>query len=154
MTPLHLDRDALLRTQRNRAPFLMMDEATAVIAGESARGFKQLSPSEWFFECHFPGDPTMPGMLQLEAIVQMTALTILCLPGNAGKVAYIVAVKDVRFRRKVLPGDRLDLEGQLLSWKRGVGACKGRAAVNGETACEAEFTLVLPDELTPMASRR
>lgn len=126
----------------------MMDCAEEVIPGVNARGHKLMSPDLWFFACHFPGDPTVPGVLQLEAIVQLCALTILTLPGNKGKVAYLTHTSRVRFKRKVLPGERLDLEARLLSWKRGIGSCSGKALVGGQIACEAEFGLALPDELT------
>lgn len=143
-----LDIHGIHEYQRNRFPFLMIDKVDEVIPGISARGYKNLTINDWFFDCHFEDDPTMPGMLQLEAIVQLCALTILTLPGNKGKIAYLASADRVKFRRKVLPGDRLNIETQLHTWKRGIGQCSGIATVNEELACEAQFSLVLPDELT------
>lgn len=145
---LYLDTHAVHEYQRNRYPFLMIDIASEVIPGVSAKGYKNLTINDWFFDCHFKGDPTMPGMLQIEAIVQMCALTILTLPGNKGKIAYISSAKNLVFKKKVLPGHRLDIDTRLHSWKRGVGLCSGTGSINGELACSAEFTLVLPDVLT------
>ena len=74
--------------QPNRYPFLMIDHVDEVIPGKSAKGYKDLKKDEWFFKVHWPNDPNMPGMLQIEALVQMCALSILCLPGNKGKIIY------------------------------------------------------------------
>lgn len=144
---LRLDSEGIREYQRNRNPFLMMDEATEIVPGASAKGYKQLRRSDWFFDVHFPGDPSMPGVLQVEALVQLCALTILTLPGNKGKVAYLVAAGNIKLARKVIPGDRLDLDTRLLTWNRGMGTCTGRATVDGQLACRADFTLVLPDML-------
>lgn len=139
-----LDLPGLLEFQRNRPPYLLFDMADEIVPGVSAKGHKQLKPDEWFFECHFPGDPNMPGMLQMEAMVQLTALALFTMPGNKGKVGYIVAATNLKFLRKVLPGDRLDLEGTIHSFKRGIAQCSGKGFVNGQPACQAEFTLALP----------
>jgi len=145
---LKLDIKGIHEYQQNRFPFLFIDAAHEVIPGVSAKGYKNLSINEWFFDVHFPGDPTMPGMLQIEAMVQLGALMVLTLPGNKGKVAYITNANKLKFRRKILPGDRFDLSTTLHSWKRGIGQCSGKGMVNGEIACEAEFTIVMPDVLT------
>ena len=148
---IRLDHKGLHEYQANRFPYLMIDVAEEIVPGVSARGYKNLTINDWFFECHFPGDPNMPGMLQLEAIVQLSALMIFTLPGNKGKIAYVTSIKNVKFRKKVLPGDRFEIESKLRSWKRGMGDCWGRATVNGELACEAEFSLVLPDVINQFA---
>jgi 3-hydroxyacyl-[acyl-carrier-protein] dehydratase len=125
----------------------MMDAAEEIIPGKSARGYKDFPPDTWFFECHFPGDPNVPGMLQSEALVQMAALTVLTLPGNKGKVVYLTSVSKLLLRRKILPGDRLVMETELHSWRRGIGKCSGVGTVDGEVACIAEFSIVMPDVL-------
>lgn len=147
MGSLKLDKEGIHEYQRNRYPYLLIDAAEEVIPGVSARGYKDLTTNDWFFECHWPGDPNMPGMLQIEALVQMCALAVLTLPGNKGKVAYLTSANNIRFSRKVVAGDRLDIETKLLSWKRGIGSCSGTGSVNGEIACQADFTIVLPDML-------
>ncbi|MBL4790646.1 MAG: beta-hydroxyacyl-ACP dehydratase [Kordiimonadaceae bacterium] len=147
METLSLDMDGLLAYQKNRPPYLMMDFAEEITPGESARGYKDLPADTWFFKCHFPGDPNMPGMLQTEAMVQMAALTVLTLPGNKGKIVYLTNVKNISFRRKIIPGDRLCLDTKLLSWRRGLGKCSAVGTVDGEIACKAEFGIVMPDVL-------
>lgn len=145
--PMRLGMQDILEYQRNRFPFLLVDVATEVVPGKSALGYKNLSANDWFFDCHWPGDPNMPGMLQVEALVQLSALMVLTLPGNKGKVVYIVSANHLKFARKILPGDRLDMHCELKSWARGVGRCTARGTVDGEFACSAEFNFVMPDIL-------
>ena len=79
---MKLNKKEILEYQKNRPPYLMIDFAEEVIPGKSARGYKDLTEGEWFFKVHWPGDPNMPGFLQIEALVQMCALSILSLEGN------------------------------------------------------------------------
>ena len=145
MEAIQLNHSEILEYQKNRFPYLMIDMATEVIPGESAKGFKNLTSNDWFFECHFEGDPNMPGMLQVEALVQMSALSVLTLPGNKGKVVYLITANNIKLSRKVLVGDCFEIETKLLKWKRGLGSCEGVGKVNGEVACKAEFNIVMPD---------
>lgn len=148
MQPLTLDLEGLHEFQQNRAPYLMIDCATAVIPGKSALGYKNLTDSEWFFAVHFPGDPNMPGMLQIEAMVQLSALIVLTLEGNKGKPAYLLSATNLKFARKVIPGDRLDFVCELRSFNRGIGDFSGKGTVDGALACSADFKLVLPHILS------
>lgn len=147
MERLSLDLKGIHEYQQNRHPYLLIDFAEEVIPGISARGYKDLTEDDWFFKCHWPGDPNMPGMLQIEALVQTAALTVLTLPGNKAKVVYLTSANNLRFSKKIVIGDRLNIETKLLSWKRGIGNCSGTGSVNGEIACRADFTIVMPDEL-------
>ncbi|MDP6584428.1 MAG: 3-hydroxyacyl-ACP dehydratase FabZ family protein [Anaerolineales bacterium] len=147
MESLKLDKNGIYEYQQNRDPYLLIDFAEEVIPGVSAKGFKDFRIDEWFFECHFPGDPNVPGMLQIEALVQMCALTVLTLPGNKGKVAYLISADNMKLSKKIVPGDRLYIDTKLLSWKRGVGRCSGKGLVDGDVACQADFTIVMPNIL-------
>lgn len=152
MDKLSLDMDGLLAYQRNRPPYLMMDAATEVIPGVSAKGYKDLPEDTWFFDCHFPGDPNMPGLLQTEALVQVAALAVLTLPGNKGDIVYLTSMTKLQLKRKIVPGDRYEMETELLSWRRGIGKCRGTGSVGGQVACIAEFGIVMPrilEELSP-----
>ena len=91
---MYLDNKDILTYQRNRFPYLMIDVAEDVVPGKSVKGYKNLTANDWFFKCHFPGDPNMPGLLQIEAIVQLSALAILTLSGNKGKVMYLSKVSN------------------------------------------------------------
>ena len=104
-----------------------------------------LKDDEWFFKVHWESDPNMPGMLQIEAIVQMSALAILTLPGNKGKVMYLTSANNMKFIKKIIPGMRLDIETYIKSFKRGLAVCDGVGLINNEIACKASFSLILPD---------
>ena len=117
---LQLDKKKILEYQKNRDPFLMIDEATDVLPGKSSNGYKDLKVDEWFFKVHWPGDPNMPGVLQIESIVQMASLSILTLPNNKNKLMYIHSVEKALFKKKILPGERLIIETNVLNWKRGI----------------------------------
>ena len=94
-----LDKAQILEYQKNKPPYLMIDEATEIIPGLSAKGFKYLNEDEWFFKVHWPNDPNMPGFLQIEALVQMCSLSILTLPGNKGKIMYLVSANNLKFKK-------------------------------------------------------
>ena len=144
MEKLRLDLNGIYKYQQNRYPYLLIDVAEEVIPGKSARGYKNLTIDDWWFEVHFPGDPMMPGALQIEAIVQLGALMVTTLPGNKGKVVYLTSANNLKLMKKILPGDRLDIETELLRWKRGLGSCTGAGYVNGEKVCGIDFNIVMP----------
>ena len=125
----------------------MIDQALEIIPGKSAKGFKQLEDDEWFFKVHWENDPNMPGMLQVEALVQMSALAILTMPDNKGKVMYLTSANNLKFSKKIIPGMRLDIETNIKSFKRGIAICDGIGLINNEIACKANFNLILPSEL-------
>ena len=147
MNKITLDKKGILDYQQNRNPYLMIDEATEIIPGKSAKGFKNLKLDEWFFKVHWPKDPNMPGMLQIEALVQLCALSILCLPGNKGKVMYLASANNLKFIKKIVPNDRLYIETKIKSYKRGLAICEGIGLVEKKMACKAEFNLILPEEI-------
>ena len=101
MKKLILDLKAIKDYQQNRDPYLLIDYASEVIPGISAKGYKDLKEDEWFFKVHWPNDPNMPGMLQVESLVQMCALSILTLSGNKGKVVYLTAANNLKFIKKI-----------------------------------------------------
>jgi 3-hydroxyacyl-[acyl-carrier-protein] dehydratase len=145
---MQLNKKEILEYQKNRPPYLMIDFVNEVIPSKSASGYKDLNEDEWFFKVHWPEDPNMPGMLQIESLVQMAALTILTIDGNKGKVVYLTSANKLKFSKKIIPGDRLEIKTKLLSWKRGLGECHGIGLVDNKVACEANFTIILPDELS------
>ncbi len=142
---LKLNRIQIQEYQQNRDPYLMIDEATEVIPGKSAKGFKELKDDDWFFKVHWPSDPNMPGMLQIEALVQMCALSILTLAGNKGKILYLTNADKIKFSKKIIPKDILEIDTKIISFKRGLAKCSGIGMVEKKLACSAEFNLILPD---------
>ena len=147
MKKISLDKKGICEYQQNREPYLLIDYATEIIPGVSAKGYKELKKDEWFFKVHWPNDPNMPGMLQIEALVQMCALSILCLPGNKGKVMYLTSANNLKFIKKIIPESRLDIETKIKSFKRGMALCEGVGLVDKNMVCKAEFNLILPDEI-------
>ena len=147
MTKIILDKKGICEYQKNRDPYLMIDYASEIIPGKSANGYKDLKNDEWFFKVHWKNDPNMPGMLQVEALVQMAALSILTLPGNKGKVMYLTSANNLKFIKKIFPNSRLYIETVVKSYKRGIAICEGAGIVNGEMVCKADFNLILPDEI-------
>ena len=129
----------------HRPPFLFVDKLLALEPGQSARGIWHLTGDEWFFPGHFPGRPTLPGVLQTEAIAQLGAVAVLTDERFAGKLPLFGGLDSARFRRQVVPGDILTLEVELgrMSARAGKGA--GRALVNDQVACEASLLFVVVD---------
>lgn len=132
---------------RNRYPLLMIDYAENVCPGQSAKAVKNLTHDEWFFQCHFPKNPLVPGILQLEAIFQTAALAVHTLPGNKEKTSYIARVTDVAFFSHIRPGQILHIETFMESWKRGIGKGNGVIYVNDKVVCKAGYTLVIEDDI-------
>ena len=129
----------------HRPPFLLLDEIVAVEPGVSASGRWTLTGEEWFFPGHFPGRPTLPGVLMVESIAQLGAVAVLLDARYAGKLPLFGGVDSARFRRQVVPGDTLDLEVEMGRLSARAGRGKGRASVGGQTACEADLLFVIAD---------
>lgn len=129
----------------HRSPFLFLDEVTELRLGEGAVGEWHLSGGEDVFLGHFPGRPTLPGVLMLEAIAQLGAYAVLSDPQHAGKLPLFGGVEKARFRRQVVPGDTLRLEITLGRMSARAGKGSGRALVGGAVACEAEILFVFAD---------
>ena len=127
----------------HRHPFLLLDTVTDLVPGVSAVGHKAVTYTEPFFAGHFPQEPVMPGVLIIEALAQAGAVAILSLPEYAGKTAYFGGIKNARFRRKVVPGDVLDLSVEIEAVKGPVGTGKAVAKVGGQTAVTAELMFAI-----------
>ena len=144
---LALDKKKILEYQNNLGDYLMIDCATNVVLGKSADGYKDITPQLWFLKLHWPDDPNMPGVLQLEALSQMASLIILAKKENKKKFMYLTGHHYTIFKKKIVPGDRLNIKTKLIRWKRGVGVFYGEGLVNNILACKSEFTMILPDEV-------
>ena len=148
-----LNSEELLEYQPNRPPFLMIDHVTMVKPGEFAEGYKNLPDDEWFFPIHFPGNPNMPGALQLEALAQMLTVAITTLPGNKGMVTHAIS-HEVNFKKEVIPGRKYEIKTKVESWKRGICIGYGNGYTDGELACEAKMTITIPEILKKFLSKK
>ena len=127
----------------HRHPFLLIDCIESVEPGVGAVGYKSVTYNEPFFAGHFPQEPVMPGALIVEALAQVGAVAILSQEENKGKVAYFGAINNAKFKKKVVPGDKLRLECQIIKRKGPVGIGSAVATVDGKVAVAAELTFMI-----------
>ena len=147
ITPYSLDIKGIIRYQRNRYPVLLIDKIINLIPGQHATGIKCFTYNEWFFPGHFDDEPNVPGFVQVESLVQTFILTFLCKEEYAGMKTNFVSINNIRFKRKIVPGDVLQIEATLKSFKRGLATGFAESFVDGEQACSAEFIVAVPDIL-------
>ena len=127
----------------HRHPFLLIDKIEDYVPGEYAIGYKGVSYHEDFFRGHFPQEPVMPGVLIIEALAQVGAVCILSCEKFKGKTAYFGGINNCRFKKKVVPGDVLVLETEIIKVKGPIGIGKATATVDGKIAATAELTFAI-----------
>jgi 3-hydroxyacyl-[acyl-carrier-protein] dehydratase len=131
----------------HRYPFLFVDRVEFVdVETKTIRGYKNVTANEPFFQGHFPDKPIMPGVLIGEALAQLGAVMVLSIPDNIGKIALLLGIDNAKFRRAVVPGDRLDLEAHFLVLSPSRGKAKGVASVNGQIVAEVETMFAILKE--------
>jgi 3-hydroxyacyl-[acyl-carrier-protein] dehydratase len=138
-----LDIEKIRDVLPHRYPFLLVDRIIELTPGARARGYKNVTINEEFFEGHFPGHAVMPGVLVCEAMAQVGGVLLLSMTGNEGKLAYFGGMDRVRFRRPVVPGDTLVTEVELIATKGNIGKVRAVAKVEDEIAAEGEFIFAL-----------
>lgn len=143
-----LDIEAIQKLLPHRQPFLLVDRVVLVEPGVRLVAWKGVTMNEPFFAGHFPGKPVMPGVLILEALAQACALLAMkSLPPEQvqDKITYLMSIDGAKFRRPVVPGDRLELHVEVTKRKGAVWRQRGTARVDGQTVAEAEFLAMLAD---------
>lgn len=138
-----LDIKEIMDIIPHRQPFLLIDRIEELEPGVRAVGYKNVSYNEPYFAGHFPGEPVMPGVLQIEALAQVGAVAILSMEENRGKTAYFGGINSAKFKQKVVPGDVLKLECEIIRRKGPVGVGSAKATVNGKVAVVAELTFAI-----------
>ena len=138
-----LNKEEIKNIIPQREPFLMIDEVEEFIPGESAIAYKNVNDQEWYFKGHFPGNPIMPGVLITESLAQTGAVAILSMNENKGKNALFGGIDKMKFKRKVVPGDRLKLEVKIIKRKGPIGIGEAIATVDEKIVAKGELTFAL-----------
>jgi UDP-3-O-[3-hydroxymyristoyl] N-acetylglucosamine deacetylase/3-hydroxyacyl-[acyl-carrier-protein] dehydratase len=141
-----LDIIAIKSIIPHREPFLLVDRIIDLEMGKRVVGIKNVTINDYFFKGHFPQRPVMPGVLIIEAMAQAGGVMMLSLPENRGKIAYFMAINNVKFRKPVVPGDQLVLCVEAIKIKSRTGQLRGEALVDGKVVTEADFMFVLSDD--------
>ena len=147
-TATSVDIKRILQMIPHRYPMLMVDKVTEMVPAESAIGIKNVSINEPFFQGHFPSEPVMPGVLIIEAMAQTAAVLVVATFGgeSEGKLVYFMSIDGVRFRRPVMPGDRLELHVKKVQNRGNVWKFEGKAIVDGKVAAQATFAAMIRDK--------
>lgn len=138
-----LNKEEIKNIIPQREPLLMIDEVEEFVPGESCTAYKNVSADEYYFKGHFPGNPIMPGVLIVESLAQTGAVAILSMEENKGKNALFGGIDKIRFKKQVVPGDRLKLEVKIIKRKGPVGIGEAIATVNGKVAAKGELTFAI-----------
>lgn len=149
-TGLFFDIPAIKQCQQNRYPLLFIDNAFDVFPGLSAKATKCFSYNEWFFPAHFDDEPSVPGFILVETLVQTFIMTFLTLDEHKGKKTNFVSIDNVKFKRKIVPGERLFINAHLNSLRRGIAKGSAEGFVDNQLACTADFIVVLPDVINSL----
>ena len=140
-----LDINEVMKILPHRYPFLMVDRIVDCLGDSKCIAVKNVTINEPFFAGHFPGHPIMPGVLQLEAMAQVSSVLMLRKPENSGKIGYFMSADSVKWRRPVFPGDTLFIETEIIKMRGSIGQTRARCLVNGEVVSEAELKFALMD---------
>ncbi|MBQ8184709.1 MAG: 3-hydroxyacyl-ACP dehydratase FabZ [Lachnospiraceae bacterium] len=138
-----LDSKQIMEILPHRQPLLLVDRIDELEPGKRAVGRKCVSYNEPFFAGHFPGEPVMPGVLQIEALAQVGAVALLSLPEYKGKLAFFGGINNAKFKRMVVPGDVLIMEVEISKRKGPIGSGIAKAYVDGQLAVSAELIFVI-----------
>lgn len=138
-----LNKEEVKKIIPQREPFLMIDEVEEYIPGESAIAYKNVNIDEYYFKGHFPDNPIMPGVLIVESLAQTGAVAILSLEENKGKNALFGGIDKLRFKKQIVPGDRLRLEVKIIKKKGPIGIGEAIATVDGKVAVKGELTFAI-----------
>lgn len=138
-----LDNKDIQNIIPHRYPFLLVDRIIEIEYGKKAVGIKNVTANEPFFQGHFPGNPIMPGVLIVEAMAQVGAVSILGMEEHKGKLAVFTGIDGMRFKKQVVPGDTLRMEVEMIAMKRGIGKAKAEAYVDGQLVAAGQLMFAI-----------
>lgn len=138
-----MNQEEIKKILPHREPFLFLDEITELISLKRAVGVKYITEDEFYFKGHFPGKPVMPGVIIIESLAQVGAVILLSHEDYRGKIAYFTGISNAKFRKSVVPGDKLILECELTKFRASFGFGTAKAYVDGQLVCEAELSFAV-----------
>ena len=138
-TILSYDIIDLLNILPHRYPFLLVDRITECVPGKYSKGYKNVTMNEPFFMGHFPNNPVMPGVLQLEALAQLSAGILFPMEKYKDKLFFYAGIDNVRFRKQIRPGDRFDMESEMVKLRDPIVKAHAKGFVDGQLAVEADL---------------
>ena len=141
--PISLGYEEILEMLPHRYPFLLVDRITECVPAQYSKGYKNVTFNEPFFQGHFPNNPIMPGVLQIEALAQTAAPILMLVDQYKGKLALFAGVESARFKNIVRPGDKLEMETEMIKIKGPSAKCMGRSYVDGKLCTEATMTVAV-----------
>lgn len=143
--PLSLTHEQVMEIIPHRPPMLMIDTVSELVPGEYVIASTWVDPARDVFKGHFPGDPVFPGIYTVEATAQAADLILMTKPSYAGKVPLFLGIDHVRFWKKVMPGDTLEIRAELLSERveKAIATCKGSVYVDGTLVLESEVSIAM-----------
>jgi 3-hydroxyacyl-[acyl-carrier-protein] dehydratase len=130
---------------RHRFPYLLIDCIEEIVPGKNVRGYKYFTENEWLFHCSEDENPSVPFTMVIEVLVEMFVMPVFLMDDNKGKKAYGVSADDAHVYMQIYPGDRLDVEAEVESYKRGIVSGVAKGYVDGELACSVKLKFVIPD---------
>jgi len=137
--------------QQNRFPLLFVDRIVECEPGKRVKATKNFTYNEWYFPAHFEDDPNVPGFVQVECLTQVFIMTFLTLEKYRGEKTSFVSIENVRFQRKLIPGDVLEIEAHLEKFRFGVASGSVQSWVNGEPAAQAQLTVAVPSVIEKLS---
>lgn len=150
---LSFDIMGIQECQRNRYPLLFIDRVTEAVPGKYARAIKNFTFNEWFFPAHFDDEPNVPGFVQVEALTQTFLMTFLTFEEYKGEKTSFVSINNAKFKRKIVPGDTLEIYAVLDSFRRGIAKGHVESSVDGEPATSAELIVAIPSVMNVFRPR-
>lgn len=138
-----MDKEQIKAIIPHRDPFLLIDEVVEMEPGKRIVAKKYLSPDEYWFKGHFPQEPVQPGVLTIEMLAQAGAVLVLSQEENRGRIAYFAGIDKAKFKRKILPGETITLELEMIKQRGPIGVGKAIATVDGKKAVSAELTFAI-----------
>lgn len=142
---VQLSHEQVMAIIPHRDPMLLIDEVSELVPGERVVASFYVDPAREIFKGHFPGDPVLPGVYTVEASAQATDLVLMTKPDYAGKIPLFLGINNVKFRKKILPGDTLEIHAEILTQRpeKAIATCKCTVYTAGDLAAESEVTIAM-----------